>query len=162
VALRTYENSEIRIRWDPSRCIHIGFCIAGGQGVFESQRRPWIELDLASTETIVQAVEACPSGALTYVRLAGGPQEIPESPTSIVPWPNGPLMVRGQVTVRDRHGGVFDSGPRMTLCRCGASDNQPFCNLAHKESGFRDYPRADTADRNHAECPGDISDRPLD
>jgi CDGSH-type Zn-finger protein len=130
--------------------------------VFESQRRPWIELARASTETTVQAVEACPSGALTYERLDGGPQEIPDTPTSIVPWPNGPLMVRGRVSLRDRHGGGFDSGPRMTLCRCGASDNQPFCDLTHKESGFRDYPRANQADRDRAECPGDISDAPLD
>ena len=36
---------------------------------------PWIFPDSASVEGIVQVAHACPSGAITYERLDGGPQE---------------------------------------------------------------------------------------
>lgn len=148
--------------WDSSLCIHVGFCISNGDGVFEPGRRPWVEMDRAATDTIIAAIETCPSGALRYEYLDGRQGEIPDSPTTVVPWPNGPLTIRGELDVRDRRGTSFLVGPRTALCRCGASGNQPFCDLSHKQSGFKDHPRADTAGRSHAECPGDISQTPLE
>jgi uncharacterized Fe-S cluster protein YjdI/CDGSH-type Zn-finger protein len=158
---RTYENDSIRVLWDSSLCIHTGFCIKAGSGVFDSGRRPWVRLDLASPDVIAQAVQACPTGALRYERLDGGPQEESQTPTTIVPWPNGPLFVRGSIEVSDRRGDVFLVGPRASLCRCGASLNQPFCDLSHKEAGFKDNPRARPHARETAECPTDISDIPI-
>lgn len=159
MAKRTYEDEAIRVHWDSSRCIHVGLCLREGMGVFDVGRRPWVDLSLADTETIVAAIEACPSGALQYERVDGAPGEQAETPTSIVPWPNGPLMVRGEMTVTDRHGGEFPTGPRAALCRCGASSNQPFCDLSHRDSGFRDNPRAPRTD---AESPAEVDPRPLD
>ena len=52
--------------------------------------------------------------------------------------------------------GVFVAGQRAALCRCGESRNQPFCDLAHKNSGFKDYPRVPEPTRERAECPADI------
>ena len=57
-----------------------------------------------------------------------------------------PYFVRGSFQVEDRHGNTFDTGPRATLCRCGHSQNQPFCDLSHREAGFRSYPRAEERD----------------
>jgi uncharacterized Fe-S cluster protein YjdI/CDGSH-type Zn-finger protein len=158
---RTYEDDAIRVLWDSSLCIHTGFCIKAGSGVFDPQRRPWVRLDLANTGVIAQAIEACPSGALRYERLDGGAQEETQVPTTIVPWPNGPLFVRGPIEVSDRRGDVFLTGPRASLCRCGDSRNQPFCDLSHKESGFKDYPRVSSSGRNEAECPTDIDESNL-
>jgi uncharacterized Fe-S cluster protein YjdI/CDGSH-type Zn-finger protein len=158
---RTYEDDSIRVLWDSSLCIHTGFCISAGSGAFDPQRRPWVDLDLAETDVIAQAVEACPTGALRYERLDGGAQEEPQSPTTIVPWPNGPLFVRGSIEVTDRRGDVFLAGPRVSLCRCGASRNQPFCDLSHRDSGFTDNPRARTRAREAAECPADIDETTL-
>lgn len=154
---RTYEDDSIRVYWDSSLCIHTGLCIRNGDGVFDSSRRPWIQLDLAETSTAVTAIEICPTGALTYERLDGGEQEKPAIPTTVVPWPNGPLFVRGDLEVADRHGETFLTGPRTALCRCGASGNQPFCDLSHREAGFKDYPLVPTAARDQATCPDDIS-----
>lgn len=159
MAERTYENDAIRVHWDSSRCIHVGTCLRDGLGVFDVGRRPWVDLSLADTETIVAAIEGCPSGALRYDRLDGGPQEQPDVPTSVVPWPNGPLMVRGEMVVRDSRGGEFAAGPRVTLCRCGSSANQPFCDLSHRAARFRDNPKAP---RPSAESPADITSGPLD
>lgn len=51
---------------------------------------------------------------------------------------NGPFLVSGPVTVVDHEGNEFDLGGKETiaLCRCGASENRPFCDGAHKGCGF--------------------------
>ena len=161
VAKRVYDNGRIRILWDSSVCIHTGICLKRGEGVFDTRRRPWVVMDLASDDVIVSTIEACPSGALRYERMDGAAGEVPDVPTTIVPWPNGPLMVRGEVEVRDRHGDLFTASPRAALCRCGASSNQPFCDLSHREIAFKDHPRAVAPDRDTAMNPSDVSETPL-
>lgn len=160
MAKRTYDDGTIRVFWDSDYCIHTGNCLRLGDGVFDTRRRPWVDLDEADTATVVAAIEACPSGALRYERLDGGPQEVPDSPTTVVPWPNGPLMVRGEMVVRDRTGATFTATPRASLCRCGASANQPFCDLSHRSIGFTDTPRV-TGDRQDASNPAEVSPDPL-
>ena len=51
---------------------------------------------------------------------------------------NGPLLVKGPVTLNDSDGNAYDlAGKEMiALCRCGASENKPFCDGAHKGCGF--------------------------
>jgi uncharacterized Fe-S cluster protein YjdI/CDGSH-type Zn-finger protein len=161
MARRTYDNGTIRILWDSSICIHSGICLKLGQGVFDTRRRPWVDMEQAGNDTITAAIESCPSGALRYERLDGGEGEQPQIPTSIVPWPNGPLLVKGSIEVKDRHGDTFLAGPRAALCRCGESANQPFCDLSHVEAGFRDYPRATPPERDSAASPIEVSDTPL-
>jgi CDGSH-type Zn-finger protein len=63
---------------------------------------------------------------------------------------NGPLLVSGPLTLEDMAGQPFGLSGRTTiaLCRCGASENKPFCDGAHKRAGFesecpaRDLPPA--------------------
>jgi uncharacterized Fe-S cluster protein YjdI len=154
---RTYENGSIRVFWDSSLCIHSGMCLSADGAIFDAGRRPWVKLDAGTTESTVAAVELCPSGALRYERLDGGPQEQTSVTVTVVPWPNGPLFVRGQVEVKDARGELFDVGPRFALCRCGHSRNHPFCDLSHQEAGFRSYPRAESDERRTAQSPDDVS-----
>lgn len=140
---RTYENETVRVLWDSERCVHYAHCLRHGQGVFDRARRPWVDLSLAGTETIVSTVEGCPSGALQYERLDGEVGEIPDAPVSIVPLWDGPLAIRGEFEVRDRSGEVVVTGPRATLCRCGASKRLPLCDMSHVEVGFTDAPPTD-------------------
>ena len=58
---------------------------------------------------------------------------------------DGPLIVDGAVDVVDSTGKAFDVGgkAKLALCRCGGSNNKPFCDGAHKAS-FR---AQDTAPR---------------
>lgn len=54
--------------------------------------------------------------------------------------PNGSLKVEGPVEVYDGDGNRFpldESKPAIALCRCGASENMPFCDGAHKTCGFQ-------------------------
>ena len=161
MAKRTYRNDEISVSWDSSLCIHSARCIKMGENTFDPSRRPWVDLTLAPVETITVAIEACPTGALRYRRLDGGSEEAAATPATIVPFPNGPLMVRGEVEVKDRHGNLFVAAPRVSLCRCGESNNQPFCDLSHRDSSFRDHATAPASDRDAATSPVDISTEAL-
>lgn len=58
---------------------------------------------------------------------------------------NGPLVVEGAITVVDAAGNKFPIAPdkpAVALCRCGHSANKPFCDGAHKNSGFQAAERA--------------------
>lgn len=48
---------------------------------------------------------------------------------------NGPLKIEGEFTLYDQEGRPFDLSGRtvISLCRCGLSQNKPFCDGAHKE-----------------------------
>lgn len=135
-AARVYENEAIRVHWDASRCIHTGICLKGLPAVFDLQRRPWIDVDGGDPEQIAATVHACPTNALRYDGLAV-PDEEPDEPTTVRVRPNGPLFVRGRVqlkvTGREAH-----EEYRVALCRCGASQNKPYCDNSHRLVGFRD------------------------
>ena len=51
---------------------------------------------------------------------------------------NGSIRVDGEFEILDADGKTFDLGGRSTvsLCRCGASENKPFCDGAHGKCGF--------------------------
>jgi CDGSH-type Zn-finger protein len=61
------------------------------------------------------------------------------SDTKITVRNNGPLLVNGPVTMTDMEGRTFGLGGRTTisLCRCGHSENKPFCDGAHNRAEFR-------------------------
>ncbi len=62
---------------------------------------------------------------------------------TIQPSDNGPLLVRGPVTLIDPEGNQFEvAGKNIALCRCGASENKPFCDGSHKRINFRSEVRA--------------------
>ncbi|MEY4094877.1 MAG: hypothetical protein RLZZ53_2076 [Acidobacteriota bacterium] len=67
---KRYSNGEITVIWQPSLCVHSAICARGLPKVFDPRRRPWVVLDSSDTATIVDQVERCPSGALSYERIA--------------------------------------------------------------------------------------------
>lgn len=159
MAERTYRTDRITVFWDSTRCIHTGICLRSLHRVFNLRQRPWVDVEAASAEEIAATIEKCPSGALTYSRPEGR-GETPRDVTTIVPTRDGPLFVRGEVEVRDGEGELIAAGYRMTLCRCGRSQNQPFCDLSHVEAGFTDNPRVISSHREEAEGPSDLSSEP--
>ena len=50
--------------------------------------------------------------------------------------PNGSIRVTGTVDFVDADGNVIESKTDFSLCRCGHSKEKPFCDGAHKTSGF--------------------------
>lgn len=63
---RTYTNGEINVYWRVPLCIHCEACKLGLPKVFDPKRRPWVDLSQATTVEIIDQVNACPSGALSY------------------------------------------------------------------------------------------------
>jgi len=55
---------------------------------------------------------------------------------SIQPIKDGPLACKGNVTIYNSSGRAGYHGSKAFLCRCGASENKPFCDGAHKKVGF--------------------------
>lgn len=57
-------------------------------------------------------------------------------PLTVTVFPNGPAQCDGPLTITDAFGEVAWRGTQCWLCRCGASQNKPFCDGSHKSSGF--------------------------
>jgi CDGSH-type Zn-finger protein len=58
--------------------------------------------------------------------------------TRITPYRNGPYLVRGPFSVVDQDGNEIERKRRViALCRCGRSQNRPFCDGTHKAIGFQ-------------------------
>ena len=61
-----FSNSDITIIYKPSVCINAGRCAKELSDVFRTSVIPWIDLDGASSQKIIEQVKKCPSGALKF------------------------------------------------------------------------------------------------
>jgi CDGSH-type Zn-finger protein len=60
------------------------------------------------------------------------------SQTTITPYRDGPLLVRGPLRMTDQDGNEIEVGMKtVALCRCGRSQRKPFCDGTHKAAGWR-------------------------
>jgi uncharacterized Fe-S cluster protein YjdI len=134
--LRHYTSDAIDVSYDAERCIHAAECVRGLPEVFDTSRRPWILPSGASADAIAAVIERCPTGALHYTRRDGGPAESPPNDATIAPVPGGPLYVRGLVQLRSADGSLLVEDTRMALCRCGRSENKPYCDNSHIGTDF--------------------------
>jgi len=66
--------------------------------------------------------------------------------TDIVVFPNGPLRISGDFIIKDGQNKSFDLSGRtaISLCRCGLSENKPFCHGSHARKGFQSVVEART------------------
>jgi uncharacterized Fe-S cluster protein YjdI len=67
--VHSYTNGELTVFWRPEICQHSGICARGLPRVFSPRRRPWIDMDAASTDEIEGQVGRCPTGALSCERV---------------------------------------------------------------------------------------------
>ena len=132
---RSYESDEIVVDYDIARCIHVAECVRGLPQVFDPARRPWIDATLAPAEAIAEVVRRCPTGALHYRRI--DEEERPAERNEVRASADGPLYLQGRL---DMHmpGGERIEETRVALCRCGASQNKPYCDNSHVAAGFHD------------------------
>jgi uncharacterized Fe-S cluster protein YjdI len=135
---KKYSNGEVTVVWKPSECIHSGICFRGLGEVFDPRKRPWITLEKSDTERIIDQVKKCPSGALSYYLNRDVEDESVkvEAETIVETVPNGPLMVYGNVSIKDQNGAVTKKNNATAFCRCGSSQNKPYCDGSHKKIGF--------------------------
>ncbi|HMB92130.1 MAG TPA: CDGSH iron-sulfur domain-containing protein [Rhodothermales bacterium] len=136
--IHEYNSDDIEVQYDVVRCIHAAECVRGLPRVFNPNKRPWIDPDEASAAAIAEVVTRCPTGALHFTRKDGGsPETLPDTNTITIA-PDGPLYLRGDIEVTTPDGTTLLKDTRVALCRCGASENKPFCDGSHAEAGFED------------------------
>ncbi len=149
------EGEALSLSFDGNRCIHARFCVLGAPKVFLANvKGPWLHPDAASVEALTGIAHSCPSGAITYKRKDGGPDELPPPVNLIRLRENGPLAVHAEIALRHSDSPDESSSAnsaderdeerpedadllRATLCRCGASQNKPYCDGAHYKIEFR-------------------------
>ena len=92
----------------------------------------------ASTDAIIQTVNNCPSGALTYKRNIDMSEkaEAAQAKTKVQIISGGPLMVEGPCAIVDKDGNETIKEGKVFLCRCGGSNNNPYCDGKHKTVEF--------------------------
>jgi CDGSH-type Zn-finger protein len=99
--------------------------------------------DPKSKDLVVEITGQCPTGRLVACDKDGKdiepklPKEIAltEDPYRRV---SGPLWVKGGIPIISVDGTEYEVRNRVTLCRCGHSENMPFCDGTHIGEGFKD------------------------
>jgi CDGSH-type Zn-finger protein len=127
------EGPTLDLTWSAKICATARFCHRAGDAWTLAEKS-----DIPSCrETAIQEACDCPSGALTAydkgsdkaIEPAHDPAvSLIENPTSGL---SGPIRVLGGIPVESAAGTAYEVRNRMTLCRCGASNNKPFCDGTH-------------------------------
>jgi uncharacterized Fe-S cluster protein YjdI len=141
---RKYTNGEITVFWQPKKCIHATTCYRELIDVFNPRKRPWVEMDGASTDEIVRVVKLCPTQALSFKynkeieleKLAAGEIPSPENVSEARIMENGPLVLKGRFMLFDTDGKPLRHLMMSSICRCGASNDLPFCDGTHRKAGY--------------------------
>lgn len=157
---KRYSNDDITVYWKPSACVHASHCYRELIEVFDPGRRPWVDMDGSSTAKIIEVVNLCPTEALSWkwnddeknvsvgndqlnhikfrrpelIDTKGSVSE--EYPVSVKIMVDGPIVFKGNFTLsyngnkKEVHEGM------ISICRCGVSDHQPFCDGKHRKIDF--------------------------
>jgi uncharacterized Fe-S cluster protein YjdI len=139
-----YTNNEVTVVWKPKTCIHSTLCWKGLIEVFNPIEKPWIKMDGATTERIIEQVRKCPSGALSYYlnteeatdkdsdKVVAEAAQIMKVEVT----PNGPYLIKTECLIVHSDGREETKTGTVALCRCGASANKPYCDGTHRKMGF--------------------------
>ena len=109
--------------------------------------------DPEARKLVIREAMHCPAGRLVLHDKATGKEiEEPLKPgIGVVEDPalgcSGPLWVQGGIPIESANGKRYETRNRVTLCRCGASDNKPFCNGSHASMKYQDGIKADKEGR---------------
>ncbi len=135
--VKEYSNGEMTIFWKPKACIHAGECVKRLPKVYNPKARPWIQLENATTQELKDQVDACPSGALSFKMIGADTKEKMTQEVKVEALENGPLLVSGTLNVINSDGSRAVKKRTTAFCRCGASNNKPYCDGAHVEAEFK-------------------------
>jgi CDGSH-type Zn-finger protein len=138
---RDYVGKKITIHDNRKICSHAKECVNNLPSVFKLGSKPWIDSDGSKMQDIINTVRKCPSGALSY-SIDGieyrDPKEQRDSILTVLK--NGPYYITGGIDLigENIEFGEGASKEHYTLCRCGASENKPFCDGTHRTINFND------------------------
>jgi CDGSH-type Zn-finger protein len=130
---------ELDLTWSPKFCAVARFCHRAGDAWNLAERSN----DPASKNTALREACDCPSGSLVaWDKNTGKPIEPDFEPSiSLIENPqtniSGPIWAKGGIQIESSDGKEYESRNRVTLCRCGQSNNKPFCDGRHISIGFK-------------------------
>jgi len=136
--IQNYKKNELEISYDPNICTHAANCVNNFPEIFNINEKPWINLDAATKDKLSEAVKNCPSGALKSKSNDLQESETEKETVEIDVMSKGPLLVKGNFRIKDHNGNIIETKERVALCRCGVSENKPFCDGAHNKINFED------------------------
>jgi uncharacterized Fe-S cluster protein YjdI len=145
-SVKEYTNGEITVFWKSELCIHSANCLLGMPRVFNSRKKPWINLAGADSKEIMKTVDSCPSRALTYLKSTTFRIQKPRKTKKQAPkfarvqiLKDGPALITGNFIVRDaKKKKIRLESEVAAICRCGHSAKKPFCDGSHLIKGFKD------------------------
>jgi CDGSH-type Zn-finger protein len=141
---KAYVGKKITVHDNRRICSHAAECVNNLPSVFKLNARPWIDPDAASLEEIINTIRKCPSGALSYSIDGIEHRDQNERRPIVTVSEDGPYLITGGIELigGDANNiiqfGDGASKEHYTLCRCGASNNKPFCDGMHKVINFKD------------------------
>jgi CDGSH-type Zn-finger protein len=135
-----FEGQTLILSDQENLCAFARFCDPGGKiwRLIEQTDNP------ESRKLVIREAMHCPAGRLTlHDRQTQKEIEEPLSPAiglveDTALGCSGPLWVQGGIPIESADGKRYETRNRVTLCRCGASDNKPFCNGSHASMKFND------------------------
>ncbi|MHB8894281.1 MAG: CDGSH iron-sulfur domain-containing protein [Candidatus Geothermincolia bacterium] len=134
---RSYAGEKITIHDNRHICAHPHFCVNGLPAVFRYGQKPWIDPGAAPPGEIIEVVERCPSGALSYSVDGVEHRDLDREP-SITVSKDGPYYLVGGIEVVGEEPRAEEvSREHCACCRCGHSSNKPFCDGTHRTIGFK-------------------------
>ena len=153
---------QVTLRFEGRRCVHARHCVLSAPEVFLANvQGPWLHPEATTVEALARVAHSFPSGAITYVRRDGGPDEETPRSTSC-----GCGRTAARVPRRPPESTASPRGPGPPSCRCGRSQSKPFCDGSQRRgsrpaaSRHRRIRRAGGAGRRaHGPAAGQ---RPLD
>ena len=137
---KDYLGRRITVHDNRRICSHAAECINNLPSVFKLNSRPWIDPDASEVNKIVDTIEKCPSGALSYSIDGIEYRDQNDRNPMVTVSKNGPYVVTGGVELIGNNVQFGDGASKehYTLCRCGASNIKPFCDGMHKVINFKD------------------------
>lgn len=130
-----YVNGNLTIHDNRGLCAHAGRCTDNLAAVFRLGTEPFIDPAGATAEEIITVIGMCPSGALSY-SIDGVEHRDRGGPSKLAFAPGGPYVVSGGCELDDVELPEGATTDHFALCRCGASQNKPFCSGKHWDVTF--------------------------
>lgn len=135
--IKEYVNGDLTVIWKPAKCIHAAECVRLLPNVYKPEEKPWINAENATKEELINQINQCPSGALSYKDSQSPEANLTSDMiTSIKVLGNGPLLITGELDINLADGQKEVKTPSAAFCRCGASSNKPYCDGSHKKINF--------------------------
>jgi len=134
--IKEYTNGEITILWKPTKCIHAAECVKALPKVYDPKAKPWIKIENATTDELKAQIKKCPSAALSLKENSDSKTSTFETKIEVLE--NGPLLVFGALKITNKNGVQEQKNKTTAFCRCGASQNKPYCDGAHIKINFCD------------------------